>query len=159
LIGAAKDDPENMESRIKHAMKVFYPGTYNSIVKITESYSDNNPRKREPANEWMSLFSGIRMQKLDYDQNFSFVARDLGIRKKDNKAIYYTGQRQGSDETERATLAWEKMSRSAINYVEAYRGLGLEDGKIKESLQRGGFNKEEIKAFLIGEVPELKFKD
>ena len=107
----------------------------------------------------MSLFSGIRMQKLDYDQNFSFVARDLGIRKADNKDIYYAAKRRGVDEIERATLAWEKMSRSAINYVEAYRGLGLEEKKIKQSLQRGGFNKEEIKAFLVGEVPELKFKD
>ena len=81
------------------------------------------------------------------------------VRWDDGQYFCAIGQRQGVDETERATLAWEKMSRSAINYVEAYRGLGLEDAKIKESLQRGGFNKEEIKAFFLGEVPELKFKD
>jgi len=155
---AAKDDPENEKARLKHALKMFLPGTYNSAVKIKESYSDNNPKQREPFNEWLSFFSGIRIQKLDYAKNFGFLSQDLFSDVRDDKGIFYKNNRLGIDETERATKAWETTFKKAGNYYEIYRGLGVDPSTLDATLKKSGFNKEQVKAIKSGMIPALKLK-
>jgi hypothetical protein len=161
-----KDDPKNIEKRLKHMWKAVEPGTIRTAVRIGKSFinPERDYDKLNPAVELLSAFGGVRITSINLDRTISFPARDLGERRNSALRIYrkkarvdkYKNmsvrkrQEELSEFLKDSRSAYAKVYDETYKFVESSRRIGVSDKIIKEALIDGGWSKKEARKLMAG---------